>query len=93
MEVAIKSQVANNGLFVHHEVTVADHMQKLLKKKLKKNCKTQSESDFHPLGRYATFTVSSFIELEEQNRRGERAEKIGTLGIIINVLLLLCGAI
>jgi len=53
-------------------VTVADYMQKLLKKKLKKNCKTQSESDFHPLGRYATFAVSSFSELGEQNRRGER---------------------
>jgi len=53
-------------------VTVADYMQKLLKKKLKKNCKTQSERDFHPLGRYATFAVSSFSELGEQNRRGER---------------------
>jgi hypothetical protein len=58
-------------------------MQKLLKKKLKKNCKTQSERDFHPLGRYATFAVSSFSELGEQNRRGERAEKLGSLGIII----------
>jgi hypothetical protein len=47
------------------DMMVVNRMQKSQKKQQKKNCKTQSERDFHPLGRYTFFSEAPICQFFE----------------------------